>query len=54
MKLPEHVQFCLQRLEDAGHACYAVGGCVRDWLLGLTPHDYDLCTAASPQQMKEK
>ena len=29
-----------------------MGGCVRDWLLGLTPHDYDLCTAATPQQIK--
>ncbi len=42
----------LQRLEDAGFPTYAVGGCVRDWLLGLEPHDYDLCTAATPAEMK--
>lgn len=53
MILPEYVLDCLQRLEAAGFACYAVGGCVRDSLLGLTPHDYDLCTAATPTQTKE-
>ena len=52
MKLPQSVADCLTRLENAGYACYAVGGCVRDWLLGLTPHDYDLCTAATPEQMQ--
>jgi tRNA nucleotidyltransferase (CCA-adding enzyme) len=50
MKLPEHVHFCLTRLESAGYPCYAVGGCVRDALLGLTPQDYDLCTAALPEE----
>jgi tRNA nucleotidyltransferase (CCA-adding enzyme) len=38
----------MERLENAGFPTYAVGGCVRDALLGLTPHDYDLCTAATP------
>ena len=52
MVLPEYVMQCLQRLENAGFPCYAVGGCVRDSLLGLTPHDYDLCTAATPEQIK--
>ncbi len=51
MLLPEYVLRCLTRLEDRGFACYAVGGCVRDSLLGLTPHDYDLCTAADPEQI---
>lgn len=50
MTLPEHVALCLTRLEDAGYPTYAVGGCVRDACLGLTPHDYDLCTAALPEQ----
>ena len=40
----------MDRLEDAGFAVYAVGGCVRDDLLGLTPHDFDLCTAALPEE----
>ena len=50
MYLPDYVQFCIERLENAGFAAFAVGGCVRDALLGLTPHDYDLCTAATPAQ----
>ncbi len=52
MKLPDTVMACLQRLEQAGFATFAVGGCVRDWLLGLEPHDHDLCTAATPAEMK--
>ena len=52
MHLPEYVRRCLMALENAGFACYAVGGCVRDSVLGLTPHDYDLCTAAKPEQIK--
>lgn len=52
MLIPEYVLDCLNALEKAGFACYCVGGCVRDALLGNTPHDYDLCTAATPEQMK--
>ena len=51
MYLPPQVQFCIQTLNKAGFAAYAVGGCVRDACLGLTPHDYDLCTAATPEQI---
>ncbi|UQK36340.1 tRNA nucleotidyltransferase [Faecalibacterium sp. I4-3-84] len=43
----------LHALHAAGHAAYVVGGCVRDSLLGLTPHDWDLCTSALPQQVTE-
>ena len=50
MILPEYVQFCLDALENAGFSAYCVGGCVRDSLLGLTAHDYDICTAALPEQ----
>jgi tRNA nucleotidyltransferase (CCA-adding enzyme) len=42
------VLFCIEKLEKAGYPTYAVGGCVRDACLGLKPHDYDLCTAATP------
>ena len=52
MVIPEYVLTCLNALENANFPCYAVGGCVRDALLGLTPHDYDLCTAATPAQIK--
>ena len=50
MKVPEYVAHCLRRLEGAGFAAYAVGGCVRDSLLGIKPHDYDLCTVAAPEE----
>ena len=53
MDLPQNVRACLDALENAGFSAYAVGGCVRDWLLGLTPHDYDLCTAATPAQIRQ-
>ena len=53
MLIPEYALTCLNTLEDAGFPCYAVGGCVRDALMGKIPHDYDLCTAATPAQMKE-
>lgn len=53
MLLPEAVRRCIDTLETAGWATYAVGGCVRDSLLGLTPQDYDLCTAATPEQIRQ-
>lgn len=51
MTLPQAVYSCMDRLENAGYTVYAVGGCVRDAMLGLTPHDYDLCTDATPEQI---
>lgn len=50
MQLPQSVQYCIRSLEAAGFQAYAVGGCVRDSLLGLTPADYDLCTDAKPEE----
>ena len=52
MLLPRYVQSCMDALENEGFSCYAVGGCVRDSLLGLTPHDYDLCTNARPEDIR--
>ena len=49
-QLPQPVQLCMTRLEEAGFESYVVGGCVRDMLLELTPQDYDICTAATPEQ----
>lgn len=51
MLLPQDVRHLMEKLEKAGYTVYAVGGCVRDSLLGLTPHDYDLCTNAIPEQI---
>lgn len=53
MFLPESIRQCMEKLEARGFACYAVGGCVRDSLLGLIPQDYDLCTDALPAQTQE-
>ena len=50
MTLPEQIIRCLQMLESAGYAAYLVGGCVRDDLMGISPQDFDLCTAALPEQ----
>ncbi|MBR5558989.1 MAG: HD domain-containing protein [Oscillospiraceae bacterium] len=47
---PASVLFVLQTLNDAGFEAWAVGGCVRDSLLGHTPHDWDITTSALPQQ----
>ena len=47
--LPQEVKNVLLRLESAGYEAYAVGGCVRDTLRGVTPHDYDITTAARPE-----
>ena len=52
MRLPLEVTQCIEALEGASFATYAVGGCVRDHLLGLAPHDFDLCTAALPAQIQ--
>lgn len=51
MVLPQDVLSCISTLEAAGYKAYAVGGCVRDHLLGRKPADYDLCTDATPEQM---
>ncbi len=50
MELPLYVTGCLEALEGAGYAAYAVGGCVRDACLGRMPQDFDLCTAALPEE----
>ena len=50
MQIPQAVRNCIDALEKAGFAAYLVGGCVRDAYLGLTPHDFDLCTSALPEQ----
>lgn len=47
------VQFILNRLNEYGYEGYIVGGCVRDYIMGLKPHDWDICTAASPEQVME-
>jgi len=50
--LPEKVRYILERLSGAGYEAYAVGGCVRDMLLGRALHDWDICTAALPDETR--
>ena len=53
MYIPDYVRELMEALEDRGHECWAVGGCVRDHLMGNEPHDYDCCTSATPEEMQE-
>jgi tRNA nucleotidyltransferase (CCA-adding enzyme) len=49
INLPDYVLNIISRLEDEGYSAFAVGGCVRDSLLGLAPHDWDVGTSALPE-----
>lgn len=51
--LPEGVEEILNTLHNAGYEAYVVGGCVRDKLLDREPHDWDICTSATPDQVSE-
>lgn len=52
IELPEYVKFVLERLENAGFEAYAVGGCVRNPLMGIEASDYDVTTSALPEEIK--
>lgn len=52
IKLPEYVENILERLESSGFEAYAVGGCVRNPLMGLDSSDYDITTSALPEETK--
>ena len=49
--LPPFVADAIKRIETAGFEAVAVGGCVRDMLAGKTPHDYDIATSATPDEI---
>lgn len=51
--MPSYVRVLLERLTAAGYEAYIVGGCVRDLLMGKEPSDWDVCTSALPQQIKD-
>jgi tRNA nucleotidyltransferase (CCA-adding enzyme) len=53
VQTPAPIAAILRRLEEAGYAAYVVGGCVRDTLMGQEPHDWDIATAATPEQVKQ-
>ena len=53
IQLPEKVNTIIQTLQAHGYEAYAVGGCVRDSILGRIPDDWDITTSALPEQTKE-
>jgi tRNA nucleotidyltransferase (CCA-adding enzyme) len=51
--MPKNVEFILDKLNTKYESAYIVGGCVRDSIMGVTPHDWDICTSATPSTVKE-
>ena len=51
--MPDYCKTIIKSLEDKGFEAYLVGGCVRDSVMGITPHDYDITTSATPDEMLE-
>ena len=53
MEYPSWIGALLLRLEEAGEEGYLVGGCLRDSLLGIPPHDFDLAVSCPPERTAE-
>lgn len=53
INIPIHAKRILKALNDAGYSAYIVGGCVRDSIAKRTPHDWDICTSALPEQVTQ-
>ena len=51
--LPKNVEYIIDTFYNAGYKAYAVGGCSRDSLMGNNPNDWDICTNALPNQVKQ-
>lgn len=51
LTLPKEVQYIIEMLQNSKYDAYIVGGCVRDILLNTTPHDWDICTSALPNEV---
>ena len=49
--IPSKIEYVLNCLNDNGYEAYIVGGCVRDMLMGITPHDFDITTSATPEEI---
>lgn len=52
IQLSDGVKVIISKLNSYGFEAFAVGGCVRDCVIGLVPHDWDICTNAKPEQIK--
>lgn len=53
IQLPEKVKYIINTIMEAGYEAYAVGGCIRDSVLGREPSDWDITTSAAPGQIKK-
>lgn len=53
VNIPSDANEIIHTLQNHGHSAYVVGGCVRDSILGRIPHDWDICTSATPNEMLE-
>lgn len=51
--LPKNVKTIIKILNTHNYEAFIVGGCVRDSAIGLTPHDWDICTNAKPEEIKK-
>lgn len=51
IKIPDYILKIINRLEEKGYEAYVVGGCVRDTIRGINPHDWDICTSAMPDEI---
>lgn len=52
IRLPEKVAYIIRTIQSAGYEAYAVGGCIRDSILGRIPDDWDITTSAKPEEIK--
>ena len=52
VQVPEDVKYIIEKINNAGYEAYAVGGCIRDSILGRTPDDWDITTSAKPEEIK--
>ena len=50
--IPSDAIRVIETLNNSGYEAYLVGGCVRDMLMGVEPHDWDICTNATPEETK--
>ena len=51
INMPENVKLMISKLEERGYKAFAVGGCIRDSVMGIMPHDWDICTSALPEEI---
>lgn len=53
INMPRYIENCINDIERNGFEAYIVGGCVRDSIIGKKPNDWDICTSATPKEIKE-